>query len=228
MIITGFLQSYIEYGGEWWPRMLAAARITAAISLCGFMVALLIGALLAYLRNRPSYAPRLLAQSYINLFRSVPLLAVLFLLYFGLPGIGITMSAFVAGALGLGLCFGAQMAEVFRSGLEAIHRGQREAALAIGMTPMTAFRLIMFPQLLRITAPTLVATFVALLKDSSLCALITVHELMLEGRSLATEYFLPMHIFLAIGLFYFAIAWPLSLAARLLGRRLHQKRMGAA
>ncbi len=228
MSMIAFLQPFAEYGGEWGPRMLAAARITAAITFWGFLVALGVGALLAFLRARKSRLLRLLALGYINLTRSVPLLAVLFLLYFGLPGIGITMSAFTAGALGLGLCFGAQMAEVFRAGLEAIHRGQREAALAVGMTPMTAFRLITLPQLMRIIAPSLVTTLVALLKDSSLCALITVHELMLEGRALATEFFLPMHIFLAIGLFYFAIAWPLSITARVLGHRLNRRRIGAS
>jgi His/Glu/Gln/Arg/opine family amino acid ABC transporter permease subunit len=226
--MIGFFKPYFEYGAEWWPRMLDAAGKTAMITLAGFVVAILIGSVLAFLQQSRFKTFRVFSQGYVVLFRGVPLLAVLFLLYFGLPGIGITLTAFSAGAIGLGLCFGAQMAEVFRAGFEAIHRGQREAALAIGMTPFVSFRLIILPLLLRIVLPSLVATFVALLKDSSLCALITINELMLEGRALATEYFLPLPIFVAIGLLYFVIAWPLSMLARHLNANIQKRKLSAA
>ncbi len=111
------------------------------------------------------------------------------------------------------------MAEVFRAGLSAIAKGQREAALAAGFTPAQCFRLIVLPQALRVISAPLVVTFVSLLKDSSLASLITVDELMLTGRALATEYFLPLQIFLAVGLCYFVIAWPFSLLSRRLVAR---------
>ena len=226
--MIGFFEPYLEYGADWLPRMLDAAGMTAMITLAGFIVAIMIGSALAFLQQSRFKTFRAFSQGYVVLFRGVPLLAVLFLLYFGLPGIGITLTAFNAGAIGLGLCFGAQMAEVFRAGFEAIHRGQREAALAIGMTPFVSFRLIILPLVLRIILPSLVATFVALLKDSSLCALITINELMLEGRALATEYFLPLHIFIGIGLMYFAIAWPLSMLARHLNANIQKRKRSAA
>ncbi|MZR30722.1 amino acid ABC transporter permease [Sneathiella litorea] len=218
-----FLEVYVKYGSQWFPRMADAALVSASLAFAGFIVAFAIGLMLSIFQRSPLRLLRFVATIYVVVFRGIPLLAILFLLYFGLPGIGVTMSAFTASAVGLGLSFGAQMAEVFRAGLEAIHRGQREAAIAVGMTPLQAFRFVTLPQAVRIISPSMLVTFIVLLKDSSLCALITVNELMLEGRALATEYFLPLNIFVAIGVFYFLIAWPLSLLARTMDARIRAK-----
>lgn len=212
--MTGFFQPFGEYGAEWLPLLLDAMRMTALLSVCAFALSLLLGLILALCRSSRSPMLRRIAVLYVTVARGVPLLALLFLIYFGLPGIGITFDAFTAGIIGLAMAFAAQVAELFRAGLAAIPAGQREAALAVGMTPAQGFVSIILPQVVRVILSPLVVTFVSLLKDSSLTSLITVNELMLAGRAMSTEYFLPLQIFLLVGLCYFLIAWPFSLLSR--------------
>jgi polar amino acid transport system permease protein len=214
-----FLEPYAEYGSEWLPVLRGAMLKTALLSLSAFGLALIFG-LLLWLCQGSSIAPlRRFAGLYVTIVRGIPLLAVLFLLYFGLPGIGITFDAFTAAMLGLALCFAAQVAEVLRAGMLAIPKGQREAALAAGFTPAQCFTFILLPQVVRIVLSPMIVTFVSLLKDSSLASLITVNELLLAGRAMATEYFLPLQIYIAVGFCYFLIAWPFSVLSRRLAVR---------
>ena len=217
--MSEFLQTFIVHWSEWGPRFGRAMINTALISCLGFLLASLLGVVLALCLMAPSNGLRWLARIYVGFFRGVPLLVVLFLIYFGLPGVGVVFDALSSAIIGLGLCFSAQMAEVIRAGFLAIPKGQFEAAAAVGMTPGQSFRSIVLPQVLRVSTAPIIVTFVALLKDSSLASLITVKELVLEGRALATEYFMPLQIFIWVGVFYFVIAFPLSLAARILARR---------
>jgi polar amino acid transport system permease protein len=203
---------------EWAPRLGEALLKTALISVLGFALAVMLGTALALALVAKSNLLRRLAKAYVLVFRGVPLLVVLFLLYFGLPGAGLVFSALSCAVLGLGLCFAAQIAEVLRAGFRAIPKGQGEAAAAVGLTPFQAFRTIVIPQVLRIVSGPMIVTFVSLMKDSSLASLITVQELVLEGRALATEYFLPLPIFICVGALYFALAFPLSMTARRLAR----------
>ncbi|MDH6233835.1 His/Glu/Gln/Arg/opine family amino acid ABC transporter permease subunit [Mesorhizobium soli] len=212
--MSDFIEPYFEYGKEWLPLLVKAMGTTALLSVSAFALSLVFGLLLALCRNAPSRALSHFVTVYVSVVRGVPLLAILFLLYFGLPGIGITFDAFTGAVLGLAFAFAAQVAELFRAGLMAIPKGQREAALAVGFTPFQSFTLIVLPQVVRIIIAPLIVTFVSLLKDSSLASLITVNELVLTGRAMATEYFLPLQIYLAVGLCYFFIAWPFSLLSR--------------
>ena len=224
-----FFMAYLEYLPEWLPRLARAAVVTAQLSAVGFVAALLGGAaLVAMLRSGNSLLHHA-ANVFIQAVRTVPLLALLLALYFALPPLGITLSGYWAGALGLGLHGAAYVAEIFRGGLNAIHKGQREAALAVGLEPRQVFLRVVLPQALRLMLPPLLNTYVALLKDSSLCALIATDELMLTARAMASEFFLPLHIFLLVGLFYFGIAFPLSMLSRLFEQRLARGRrvMGA-
>ncbi len=219
-----FLATYTEYAHEWLPRLAEAAWVTAELSLAGFALALALGAaLVAAMRSR-SRVLRTAAVAFVQLMRAVPLLALLLALYFGLPAFGLTLPGFWAGVLGLGLQGAAYVAEVLRGGLDAVHKGQREAGLASGLNPLQVFAHVVLPQALRVMLPPLLNTYVSLLKDSSLCALIATDELMLAARAMASEYFLPLHIFLLVGLFYFAIAFPLSMLSRALERRLARGR----
>ncbi|AOF93734.1 amino acid ABC transporter permease [Sinorhizobium sp. RAC02] len=212
--MTRFIQPYIDHAGEWLPLLLEAMGKTALLSVSAFALSLVFGLLLALCRTTRWPALERGVAFYVTAVRGVPLLAILFLLYFGLPGIGITFDAFTAAILGLALAFAAQVAELFRAGLMAIPAGQREAALAVGFTPYQSFTLIVLPQVVRISIAPLIVTFVSLLKDSSLASLITVDELVLTGRAMATEYFLPLQIYVAVGVCYFLIAWPFSLLSK--------------
>ncbi|MCB4364252.1 amino acid ABC transporter permease [Hydrogenophaga taeniospiralis] len=222
--MTAFFLTYLEYLPDWGPRLVDGAIVTASLSLVGFALALCLGALLVAMQRSGSGLLAVLANAYVQFVRTVPLLALLLALYFALPSLGVTLSGYWAGALGLGLHGSAYVAEILRGGLTAIHRGQREAALAVGLSPWKVFAHVVFPQALRIMLPPLLNTYVALLKDSSLCALIATDELMLAARAISSESFLPLHIFLLVGLFYFGIAFPLSMLSRLLERRLNRGR----
>lgn len=203
---------------EWGPRLFAALLNTALISILGFVLAVMLGMVLALTLVAKNTTLRRLGHAYVFIFRGVPLLVVLFLLYFALPGLGLVLSALICAILGLGLCFAAQVAEVLRAGFIAIPKGQSEAAAAVGLTPSQSLRTIILPQVLRIVSGPMIVTFVSLIKDSSLASLITVQELALEGRALSTEYFLPLPIFICVGALYFALAFPLSITARRLAR----------
>lgn len=215
-----FFMQYQDYLADWMPRLIAGVRVTAALSVLGFLLALVLGAALAAaVMNRRGWI-RTPAMAFVQVMRAIPLLALLLSLYFGLPPLGITLSGFCAGVLGLGLVGSAYVAEIVRSSLAALHRGQREAALATGMTPRAAMLHILLPQAARSMLPPLMITFVSLLKDSSLCALIATDELMLAAKAIASESFLPLQIFILVGVFYFMVAWPLSMLARMLEKRL--------
>lgn len=224
-----FFLPYVQYMPDWFPRLLEAAVVTIRLSVVGFLLALLLGAVLVAMVRSGKSLLRHAANTFIQFARTIPLLALLLALYFALPPLGITLSGYWAGAIGLGLHGAAYIAEILRGGLASVHRGQREAALAVGLAPHQVFVRVIFPQALRIMLPPMLNTYVALLKDSSLCALIATDELMLVARAISSEFFLPLHIFLLVGLFYFAIAFPLSMFSRLLERRLARGRrvMGA-
>ena len=205
-------------------RLLLGARVSAELSLTGFALAAVIGTLLVWAMKSPSVFLKRLAVLFIQGMRAVPLLALLLALYFTLPSLGVTLSGYWAGAIGLGLQGSAYVAEILRGGLDSLHRGQREAAIATGLTPLQSFTAVILPQAIRGMLPPLLNAYVSILKDSSLCALIATDELMLAARAIASESFLPMHIFLLVGLFYFVIAFPLSLLARALEVRFSRGR----
>ncbi len=211
--MSEFFQVYVDNMAEWWPQLQLATLYTIGLTALAFLLAIVLG-LVAALGKLSRLAPiRWLAIVYIEVTRGIPTLAVLFLLYFGLPPL-VLLDEFTAGVVGLGLIYGGYLAEVFRAGIEAMHKGQREAALAIGMTPRVAFRHIILPQATRIVLPPLLNMLIVVLKDSSVCALIATPELMLRAKDIATFEFYPMHLYLLAGVIYFGLAWPMSLITR--------------
>lgn len=218
--MIAFFEPIASYWPDWWPRLRDAAWVTVYITAFAFVLAFVAGLLLEFFRTRKSAMLRSASSVYIFILRGVPILVVLYLLYFALPGFGVVLSATTAGILGLGAVHGAYLAEVFRAGLRSIAPGQREAALAIGLTPYQTFVLILFPQAIRVVLPPLLVSLISLLKDSAICALIAVPELTLTARAIMAETFLPMQVFILVGIIYFSIAFPASLFVRALERRL--------
>jgi len=222
--MTMFFDVYGEYFAEWGPRFLAGAKVTAELSIVGFSVALVLGAALAAMQGSRLAAARRAAFAVVQFIRAVPLLALLLALYFGLPSFGLTLSSYWAGIVGLGVQGAAYVAEAIRGGIGSVHPGQREAGLTAGMPPHKVFFAIVLPQAMRVMLPPLLNCYVALLKDSSLCSLVATDELMLAARAMSSEYFLPLHIFLLVGVFYFAIAFPLSMLSRHMALRMNRGR----
>ncbi|MEF3107563.1 amino acid ABC transporter permease [Raoultella sp. WB_B2P2-3] len=222
--MTEFFQKYPEYWGDWSARLLAGALLSVQLSVVGFALAIVLGSLLVWALRSHQQGLKRLAAGFIQFMRTVPLLALLLALYFAMPGFGLTLSGYQVGILALGLQGAAYVAEILRGGLNALHHGQREAAIAVGLTPFSAFTSVILPQVFRSILPPLLNTYVSTLKDSSLCALIAIGELMLTAKAIASETFLPMHIFLLVGLVYFVIAFPLSMLSRALEKRFSRGR----
>jgi His/Glu/Gln/Arg/opine family amino acid ABC transporter permease subunit len=205
---------------EWLPQLLVAAGGTLRITAGAFVLASLMGLLLAFGQlSRRGWLARA-SLVYIETIRGVPALTLLFLLYFALASGGIVMQAFQAAVVGLGLNGAAYLAEVYRAGIQSIHAGQREAAQSVGMNWAQTMRYIIMPQAMRVVIPPLVNYLIALLKETSIASLIAAPELTNRARDLSSEYFMPMQLYLLTGLMYFLMAYPLSRAARFLEARM--------
>lgn len=195
---------------EFLPVLLRGAGITIAVSIVAFALALVVGLLIAILRTSRHRALRFIAVPYIQFIRGTPLLLQLFFLYYVLPYAGIILTPFAAGVLGLTLNYSAYMAEVFRAGIEAVPKGQWEAALSVGMSRGLCLRLIVLPQAIRIVIPAIGNFFVAIFKDSALVSVITMRDLMFSGELLAAATYKHIEIFTLVAIIYFMISYPVA------------------
>jgi len=205
------------------PMLLKGAGLTLVISVASMALAVTLGLLLTILRLYGSQPLSGLSTAYIEVYRGTPLLIQLYILYYGLPNIGISLSPLVAAFLGLGMNYAAYEAEIYRAGLMSVPKGQMEAALSLGMTQGLALRRVILPQALRIATPGVTNDFIALFKDSSLVSVIALVELTKTYSILAATTLRFFELGLIVALLYFAMSYPLSLLAR----RLEEKLKGA-
>lgn len=206
------------------PLLRRAAFLTLALSLAAMLVAVLSGLVLAFCRVFGPLPVRWFATAYIELMRGTPLLIQLLFIFYGLPNIGIRLSPFVAGVLGLGLNYAASEAENYRAGLLAVPAGQWDAARALGLTHSQSLRLVIIPQAVRFVLPPLTNDFIALLKDSSLVSALTIMELTGAYHRLATETFDYFGTGLLIALIYLLLGLPFVRLARYSESRLAKGR----
>lgn len=178
-----------QYAAQFLPHMLMAARYTVIFAFFGELFGIIIGIVMALMRLSRLRIVRIPAVFYIDLFRGTPLLVQLMFIYYALPYVGINLNPFEAGLLGLSLNSGAYVAEIFRAGIQSIHRGQMEAARSLGMTHFQAMRYVVLPQAFRVVIPPLTNEFVTLLKDTSLLSVIMIPEMAYTMRSLASPTF---------------------------------------
>ena len=220
---------YAENIGRWLPELLSFSKTTLVITAASFALGILIGLIVAICRTQHFRPLRTAALVYVEVARGLPIVVLLYIVYFVppqlIPGLNWTwLNAFVGAVLGLGLHGGAILAEVFRSGIEALHSGQREAALSLGMTPAKAMAYIILPQAVRIVLPPVGNYAIGLLKDTALCSLIGVNELMNDAKSIAFADYQPMAVFVLVAGIYFVMSYPLSLAVRYMEYRLSHSR----
>lgn len=215
---------WIEHAGEIYPgRLIRGLLVTlqlCAVSLVGMLA---FGILAAILRLAPSFTARLVAGTYVELIRNTPLLVQLYLLYFVLaPVLG--LDRFVAGVLALSLFEGAYTAEIVRAGILAVPRGQREAALALGLPTLSVWRDVILPQALRTMLPPLAAQVVLLVKHSAIVSVISIFDLTNAGRDIIAETFLSFEVWFTVAAIYLALTMSLSAVAAWLERRFRQDR----
>ena len=224
MVVQQKSISTIREWPKYLPLLLRGAVTTVELSILGMVVAVTVGLFLVLARLYGIAPLRWFATAYIEVIRGTPLLIQLFLIYYGLPQIGIKLNAFFAGVLGLGLNYAASEAENYRAGIQAIPRGQTEASQALGMNRRQILRHIVLPQALRLVIPPVTNDFIAMFKDSSIVSVITMVELTKVYGMLAMSTYDYIGLGLMTAGIYFALSYPASLFANWLEKRLHYDR----
>jgi glutamate transport system permease protein len=196
---------------------------TLLVTGAAAVVAFPAGALLAVGRSGRNTVVRWLCTGYIEIFRSVPTLLLVYMFLFALPGIGINLPIFWKLAVPIMMINAAVIAEITRAGIKALDRGQSEAALALGMTTAKTMRLVVMPQAVRLVIPTLVTQLVALLKDSTLGYVVSYPELMKQANNLANNTKLLLQAFVVVSLIYVVINFALTRLATWLEGRMRRR-----
>lgn len=212
------LNQWIEWLPDLWPGLWVSVKLTALCLLLGMPF----GLLLAVAIESPAVPLRLLAVVVVEIGRGLPALVLLYLLYFGLPEVDITLTAFVTAVLSLAWTTGAYACDLFRAGLAAVPRGQREAALTCGLRGWTAFRHIILPQAIRISTPPLASLAITIFQASALAFVISVPELMSRGYTLGSINFRYLDVFALTAAMYAAITILALRGVRYSERRLNR------
>lgn len=216
---TEVLRSYL-------PLFTEAFLLTVKIGWIGIALSFLIGFVCAFIRYFHIPVLTGIVKGYVELFRNTPLLIQLFFIYYGLPAVGIKVSAEVCGAVGLGLLGGSYMTESIRSGLEAVPYIQTESALSLGMNKPALFVHVILPQALSISVPALVANLIFLLKETSVFSAISLMDLMFTAKDLIGLFYNTTESLVLLVLFYILMLLPVSIAGSLIEKKARFKMFG--
>lgn len=205
---------------SFWPMVLAGLRGTIPLSLASFAIGLVIALFMALLRLSPNVVLSAIARFYISVIRGTPLLVQLFVIFYGLPAVGLTIEPFPAAVIAFSLNVGGYAAEVIRAAILSVPRGQWEAAHTVGLSPAKTLTRIILPQAARVSVPPLSNTFISLVKDSSLASLILVSELFRQAQNIAAFSYEFMAVYLEAALIYWLFCLVLSFGQNALEKRL--------
>ena len=204
---------------EWGPFILGGTTVTVLICVTSILLATLLAIFGAIARLSTNPIINGVASLYVSLVRGTPLLVQIFFIYFALPQMGVRLDALICGILALGFNYGAYMTEVFRAGIQAVPRGQREAAEALGMPEGLVFRRVVLPQAFRIVIPAIGNDFVAMIKDSALVSTIAVQELLWRAQRAGTRDFKTLQALLIAA----AVYWGLTIIFSFFQERLERR-----
>ena len=195
---------------------LQGLAVTVKASLLGVAIGVAIGIVVGTLRIVPFAPLRLLAGAYIYVIRGTPLLIQLFLIYFGLPSLGLNLPAFTAGIIGIGINSGGYVGEIVRGGIEGVPKGHWEAARVLGLSYFQTLRSIILPQAVRAMLPAFGNEFVTLIKESSLLSTLAIAELTMVGQQVRSVTFASFESFLVVAAVYLLLTSATSGALQLL------------
>jgi polar amino acid transport system permease protein len=215
-----FLRESIEF----LPILLQGVGLTILVTLGSLVLSTLLGLVWVLMRVSGIGALDRIARVAVNIIRGVPIIVQLFYIYFVLPDYGIALSALQAAIIGLGIAYSAYQSENFRAAIEAIDHGQIEAAQSIGMGWALMMRRVILPQALRIALPPFGNIMVMMLKDSSQASTITVAELALQGKLIASSTFRNTTVYTLVALLYLCMSIPLILLVSWLERKFGRRR----
>lgn len=199
--------------------ILQAAQWTLALSLIAFIGGAILGLVIALARTSENKIARVLSTGFIQIFQGTPLLLQLFLIFFGAPVLGLDINPWIAAGVALILNSAAFLGEIWRGCIEAIPRGQWEAAQALNLNYTSRMRDVVLPQAFKIALPPTVGYVVQIIKGTSLAAIIGFTEITRAGQIINNATFQPLQVFTTVAAIYFVICWPLSLVAARMERK---------
>jgi putative glutamine transport system permease protein len=205
------------------PFILTGYRTTILLTLVAIPPSLILGTMVGILRVVPSRPLRGAGAIYVEFFRNIPLLIVLFYFYHALPRAGLTLSAFDSALWAVAIYTAAFVAEVVRAGIQSIHKGQIEASRSLGLSYLQSMRFIILPQAFAVVVPPLGNLYIAMLKNTSLASTIAVAELVYQAEVLDSRTFRTFEVFIAIGILYLTLTLPLGALVNALERRVAPK-----
>src|SRR6516225_10536935 len=208
------MEKFARDAVEFLPILMNGVALTIIVTLGSLLLSTLLGLVWALMRVSGIGLLAWLSAAFINVIRGIPIIVLLFYLYFVMPDLGVSMTALQAAIIGLGVAYSAYQAENFRAGIEAIDGGQIEAAQSIGMGWWLMMRRVILPQAVRIVLPPYGNVMIMMLKDSSQASTITVAELALQGKLIASSTFKNTSVFTLVALLYLTMSIPLILLVR--------------
>ena len=213
----------LDFLARYWPQFLLGAWVTVQLAFAITVVSLVIGLIAALARNSRFRVIRGIATFYVEVIRALPPLLLLFAVYFILPDAGVYLDAFTSAIIALGAYAGGFTCEIFRGGIAAVHKGQFEAGLSLGLNTRQLYGRVILPQALRISLPALANQIILNIKATSLAVTITVPEIMFVASTGASNTFRPTEFYIIAGLFYLAMVLPLSRLSRRIERTPEEK-----
>ncbi len=217
------MQGFLARAAEYLPILLQGVRLTIIVTIGSLLLSTVLGLVWALMRVSGVKALAVTAATIVNVIRGIPIIVQLFWIYFVLPDFGITLTALQAAIIGLGVAYSAYQSENFRAGIEAIDPGQIEAAQTIGMGWWLTMRRVILPQAFKIILPPYGNIMIMMLKDSSQASTITVAELALQGRLIASSTFQNTTVFSLVAFLYLCMSLPLIFLVSRLEKRFGRK-----
>jgi len=215
-----------EVIGNYLPLYTEAFLLTIKIGWIGILIAFIIGILGAFILHFKVPVISGIVKVYVELFRNTPLLVQLFFIYFGLPKLGVVISAETCGAIGLGLLGGSYMTEAFRSGLDAVPVSQTESALSLGFGNGQIFRYVILPQAFSISVPAVLANVIFMLKETSVFSAISLMDLMFTAKDLIGLYYNTTECLFMLVIFYIIMLLPVSFIGTYIEKKVRFAQFG--
>jgi His/Glu/Gln/Arg/opine family amino acid ABC transporter permease subunit len=210
---------FVDIALKYLPYVARGAIVTIELTAMALLLGAVLGLLGAIAKQSGSRPLVFVANVYVEVIRGTPALLQIYVMYFGLATYGLRLDPLTAAALTLGIIGGAYITEIIRAGIEAVDRGQVEAATSLGMAPSAIMRRIVLPQAVVLMVPPFTNFLIALIKDTSLALTISVPEIMYRSYDVASQTYRSMEIYAVAGMIYPAMCYPLSLLAKRLERR---------
>ncbi len=205
---------------EYSDVLIAGLGITLKLTIIGIIFASLIGVVCALINVSHNKYLKVITNIYINIIRGTPFLVQAYIIYFGIPmALGIRMDEFTAGIIAISLNAGAYMAEIMRGGIEAVDKGQMEAARSLGLPYTQSMLKVVLPQALRTMTPSIINQFIITLKDTSILSIIGIKELTMAGKLVIAKNYRSMEMWTIVAVFYFIVIYAMTLISRYIERK---------